>query len=491
MRKSVYIPAICALVLALASARVVGAEPRWYILEMQGDRAGWMVERERADGGRIITESETRLELRRDQTVLILEFFTRFIETESGEPIEFLARSNFGGSASEERAVFKPDEVVLTQTQNGVSQSRTLPSPEGRWLPPAAASRYTEQRIRAGADRVVVRTLDPLAGLEPVTTTRSGFEPTMIEVMGRTVPALKCVTTSSLQPGVESEEYIDEQGRLLRSDVDVGVWRITVLAADEQLAHSPLDPPELMRSVFITPDRAIERPARVKRASYIVAAASGELPDLPTTGSQRVERLDERRIRVRRDLVSPPTAAGSIDAESLISPSLMIGSDDPRIVELTRTALGAAPDDVMQRTERLRRFVHRHIRTKDLSVGFASASEVARTREGDCTEHAVLLAAMLRADGVPARVVSGLIYADSFAGSGDIFGYHMWTQAAVELEGELRWIDLDATLPDALPVTATHIALGVSELSDGGRLNALVELAPLMGRLSIEVEEVE
>lgn len=491
MQRSKPKPALCALVLALAASLVLGGDVRWYILEMQGDRAGWMVERERAENGRIVSESETRLKLRRDQTVLTLEFFTRFIETEDGEPIEFLSRSNLGGAPSEERAVFTPDEVVLTQTQNGVSQSKSMPSPEGRWLPPAAAARYTGQRLRAGADRVVVRTLDPLAGLDPVTTTRTGFEPATIEVMGRSVPALKCITTSSLQPGVESEEYIDEHGRLLRSDVDMGVWRITVLAADEQLARSPLDPPELMRSVFITPDRAIERPARAKRAAYIVAATSGDLPDLPETGSQRVERLDERRLRVRRDLHAVPLPAGPIDTERLTAPSVMIGADDPRVIELTTTALGAAPDDPSQRAERLRRFVHRYIRTKDLSVGFASASEVARTREGDCTEHAVLLAAMLRADSIPARVVSGLIYADNFAGAGEIFGYHMWTQAALEIEGELRWVDLDATLPDALPVTATHIALGVSELSDGARLNALVELAPLMGRLSIAVEGVE
>ncbi|MBZ0171892.1 MAG: transglutaminase-like domain-containing protein, partial [Phycisphaerales bacterium] len=169
----------------------------------------------------------------------------------------------------------------------------------------------------------------------------------------------------------------------------------------------------------------------------------------------------------------------------------MLTCDDPRVAELARDALTAAPEDAAKRAELLRRFVHRHIRTKDLSVGFASAAEVARTREGDCTEHGVLLAALLRADGIPSRVVSGLIYADQFAGSDDIFGYHMWTQAYLEIDGEPRWVDLDATLPDSLPMTATHIALAVTGLPDENRINALVELAPLMGRLAIKVENVE
>ena len=39
---------------------------------------------------------------------------------------------------------------------------------------------------------------------------------------------------------------------------------------------------------------------------------------------------------------------------------------------------------------------------------------------------------MLRADGIPARVASGLVYADGFLGSRDIFGWHMWTQALID-----------------------------------------------------------
>jgi len=125
-------------------------------------------------------------------------------------------------------------------------------------------------------------------------------------------------------------------------------------------------------------------------------------------------------------------------------------------------------------------------------VGFATASEVARTREGDCTEHAVLLAAMLRADGIPARVASGLVFVDSFAGRENIFGYHMWTQALVEDEsGQPRWLDLDATLPPRTPFDASHITLSTSTLEEGGSSNALIALVPLLGRLEIEIVSAE
>lgn len=478
------------LALLLLCSRVNGADERWYVMLMDEHRAGWMVERERVEDGRVISESETRMTLRRDETELTLSIETRFVETERGEPIEMWAKTVYGGTPSEELTVFG-DEITWTQTQNGVSQTKTMPTPEGRWLAPASASRYVAERLKAGAERIVVRVVEPVTGVEPVTTTRSGFEQTTIEVMGRSVDALRCTTVSSVYPDVESVEYVDGKGRLLRSEVSIGTWEMTILAADEQLAMSPLDPPELMRSVFVKPDREIERPYRASRSSFIVSASEGVLPDLPASGSQWVERLDGARVRVRRDLAEPPPVAETLEPGEMTGSTAMLTCDDPRVTELARDALTAAPEDTAKRAELLRRFVHRHIRTKDLSVGFASAAEVARTREGDCTEHGVLLAALLRADGIPSRVVSGLIYADRFAGSDDIFGYHMWTQAYLEINGKPRWVDLDATLPDTLPLTATHIALAVTGLPDENRINALVELAPLMGRLAIKVESVE
>ena len=64
--------------------------------------------------------------------------------------------------------------------------------------------------------------------------------------------------------------------------------------------------------------------------------------------------------------------------------------------------------------------------------------EVARSLEGDCTEHAVLLAALCRARKIPARVAFGLVYYPPQKG----FAYHMWNEVWIAD----RWIPLDATL---------------------------------------------
>ncbi|MEM8757769.1 MAG: transglutaminase-like domain-containing protein, partial [Planctomycetota bacterium] len=183
------------------------------------------------------------------------------------------------------------------------------------------------------------------------------------------------------------------------------------------------------------------------------------------------------------------TASPSSSVE--ISSAIWVASVE-RIAELLGKA-GLQPTmDPRTRARLLRRFVYRYVNAKSLGVGFGSASEVARTRAGDCTEHAVLLAALLRADGIPSRVVSGLIYAERFEGRDDILGYHMWTQAWLTSDdGEPGWFDFDATLGGDRPTDATHIALDISTLDDGEAVNSMLRLTPMIGRLNVSVESFE
>ena len=133
---------------------------------------------------------------------------------------------------------------------------------------------------------------------------------------------------------------------------------------------------------------------------------------------------------------------------------------------------------------------HRRLRP----VGDGSASEAARTREGDCTECAVLLAALLRANGIPSRCVNGLVYSeDDFAGQKDVFVYHMWTQAWIALDNDDKpgedgqqagyWLDLDSAM---WRYSAGHIALGVSAMGDGDQQDQ-IDLVPMQHDLQIKV----
>jgi transglutaminase-like putative cysteine protease len=181
----------------------------------------------------------------------------------------------------------------------------------------------------------------------------------------------------------------------------------------------------------------------------------------------------------------PATRAADEDLRPYLAPNAIINSDDPVVREMANAARADAQSPY-EIADRLRRYVTDAIEDKNLNVGFATASEVARNKEGDCSEHAVLLAALGRACGLPARVVTGLVYVPIFGGSDDIFGFHMWTQFRI---GD-AWVDFDAAQHES-DCNPTHIAFSVSSLEGAGIGQIAIDLINLIGNLEIDIVRID
>jgi len=156
---------------------------------------------------------------------------------------------------------------------------------------------------------------------------------------------------------------------------------------------------------------------------------------------------------------------------------------DPRVVEHARRA-AAGQTNPAKVAVQMEKYVNRKLVKKNFSTALASAAEVAKNLEGDCTEHAVLLAAMLRARKIPSRIAVGLVYMEHLAS----FGGHMWTEAW--LDG--KWIPLDATLGRG-GIGAAHIKLSESSFADDAPspVTAFLPLMKILGKLQIEVVKAE
>ncbi|MEI6538559.1 MAG: transglutaminase-like domain-containing protein, partial [Planctomycetota bacterium] len=128
----------------------------------------------------------------------------------------------------------------------------------------------------------------------------------------------------------------------------------------------------------------------------------------------------------------------------------------------------------------LERHVKDSMRLADFSQALASAAEVARSRRGDCTEYAVLLAAVMRSEGVPSRVAVGFAYVPNPAS----FAPHMWTEAWINGQ----WIPFDATLGGEVN-PLTRLKVTDSALSDNVTNGTLlfIPLLNLLGRATLEI----
>ncbi len=488
---------IALLLLAALIASASGESPaqpddfeRWYVASLMNQPAGWMVSRVKRTDARIITTQNLHIAIRRGAATVTVEMNTEFVETPDGQPIKATVVQKMANNATTREIRFTDDGMELINEQFGRKTRRTLPAVAEPWLPPDAARRALAEAIDRKRDTIEVTTLDPSSSMEPIRVKMRIVGPRQIEVYGKTVPAVEVESQVTLAGGMQltATEFVDDRGHALRSDVSAGFFTLQLEAADEALAKAQVRPPELLAQTLVQPNQPITQPRSVEHGVYVLRLKQGELPDLPTGPTQQVmPSSDQQSARVT--VTTAPQSTEPQEAEPAEPPlkhTATADGRDPQVKALTAQALQGVGSDPAVRAEGLRRFVRRHIQAKNLSVGMATASEVARTRTGDCTEHAVLLAAMLRSAGIPARAASGLMYVDQFIGQRGVFGYHMWTQAW--LDG--RWVDLDAML-DEVPFDATHITLSVSDLDETGMTNDLVQLVPIIGNLQISILKVE
>ncbi len=488
---------------------------RWYAVMLEDQHVGWLHASERRSDQpphappSITTQIQLKISVRRGPAVVRIASDNRFVETGDGRPISARYRQTLGLMAVTHNIRFRPDQIEWTTRQQDQKQKRTLPYPripdadpssdDPGWLAPGQIQRYVQEQIEAGATEIQYWTLDPSLGPEPFAVRMDVRGKEDLTVYGKVVPALVCDVTVSNLPGVTTREYLDHDGRSVKSILSlIPGMTLSIIEADRQLATAHINPPELLASTLIELDRPIPEPRKLRYAQYALTLLTPQTDDsqqsmplnLPDEGCQQVEWPSKHKAIVTVDLNRPTTGQAPPPDDSYLDASAMLDADDPQVHKLVNQALPSdrTSQTPVQRTEALRQFVHQYIDEKDLSVGLATASEVARTGQGDCTEHAVLLAAMLRAANIPSRTVSGVIYVERFLGRDGVFGYHMWTQAWLtdERTGQGRWVDLDATLPDA-PFDAAHIALSTSDMSDRALINDLVAMVPVIGRLKIKV----
>jgi len=480
----------------------------WYVLSVNDERAGWSRRAQRTlEGGSIENVTELFMRVERMGMELVLHTIDETVETAGGEYVRTRYTQRQNEMTTRETFEFDHEagevSVRVDRGEAGGVVERRLSMPEGEWLTPLEAQRLLAARLRAGAERVEYATLLTRGGT--VRVVEASFDrtgSTTVSLGEDEVDATLGEMETGELPGTRVTVALDGDGAPVMSDGTIGALRIAERLAEASEALSAFAAPEFMVSSFVRPTgAAIERPREVERALYRLRSRAGELPELPETGVQRVMTEGEGAAVVYVDGSGETAAAAETTAEeraSLTAASLIADSEDEFIRRLTEGALRSLDDGASEaeRAEALRLFVYGYVSQKDLDTGFASATEVARRRSGDCTEHAVLLAAMLRAAGIASRAANGLIYADTLGGvdaDGErlgAFGYHMWTQGLVRgADGIRRWVDLDASWPESMD--GTRIATSVSPLRNDDDDAALVSIARLVGNLDIEVLGVD
>ena len=250
----------------------------------------------------------------------------------------------------------------------------------------------------------------------------------------------KVVITQAAVPGIKTNAYIDKNGDALKTETLVVGTSMVTYRVDQKEALKAVSGKEIDLAVkTLVKVRDIASAHRAKAITYKVAVPGVDLEELlPNGGTQQVKKLNNDTVELTVTSFGIPQAAKSGSAEpEFLKATRFLQCEDDAILKHVKAAAGDETD-AAKIALAMEKYVYKTLSKKNFSTALASAGEVARNLEGDCTEHAVLLAAMLRAKEIPSRIVVGMVYVRSLSA----FGGHMWCEAKL---GD-QWIPLDATL---------------------------------------------
>ena len=296
------------------------------------------------------------------------------------------------------------------------------------------------------------------------------------------------ITTLDNKPMPEMNQtfWVDSAGQVLKTyNANFGgttTYRTTKEAATRAVARG--DQLDLINNMVVAVPRKITNPENSRDILYKVSLADADpAAFFPNDRRQALKPAAEPRTVTLTVRTAGPTEGQPGEAtvgDEYLRPNPLVTSADPQVVRHARRAVGAEADP-WAKAQAITKWVAKNITEKNFETSFAPADEVARNLQGDCTEHAVLTAAMCRAEGVPARVVVGLVYANQLNG----FGYHMWNEVYVNR----RWVAVDAAF-DQTQVDAVHLKLSETSLDGISPFDTFTSVARVATKLKIEPVEV-
>jgi transglutaminase-like putative cysteine protease len=455
-------------------ARADTGTVRWYDFQFRGQKVGFTKVWEEAvtvDGEPAVeVHQDSRTELARMDHEIVIDSTIVATARPDGTPLKFVHRRTEGAQVRRISGRRDGDEMVITQH---------------------VGARTSEERVKLERGMLLASTIVPLfypdlkegsARSGKVISENEGdvqpFSYRVVEVRGE--GARKRFVVEESQGGIESRSVVRPDGVVERTDVPaMGAAFVLTKAEDALRLDAAVD---IFDEALFSASAPIPDRGELKRLELLLSTESGDEPSVPTDRRQQV-RSTKAGLRLTLTRLDPPASSARIPVREsskapYLGPTPFESLDDPQLVAASAKAVGDA-SHVWPATQRLARFVHDHIRSKTLSQAFTSASEALETREGDCTEHAVLFSALAKIAGIPTRLVTGLVY---IGGPKHQFGYHEW----VEVWTGEHWHPVDPTFGQTT-ADATHIQFTTGQSDPAGLRKAGIVAGSLIGNLDIEV----
>ncbi len=484
---------MCMLFVGTASADSLKGQvvhDLWDTAYLQGSKAGYVhtaVREFERDGVKLYhTTVQLKLKVKRFRQVIQLRMDNGTIETATGHVVGTFMRQYLGEKKRLElRGTLNGNQLDLTL--DGTKKLKPAPW-DKKVVGLYAQERLLKKKKIKPGDEFSFRSFEPSINLVVTTFVKvKGFEE--VELFGGKAKR-KLLRVEMKPQKIEKIQlptltsWLDKDYNRLRSEVEIpGLGTMLLYRSPKSVALAPgsiADLTDIGVGQYIRLSRRIVNPYQTTSAVYRISIKGDDDPasTFARDTRQTVKNVKSGSFELH---VNTETKAKPMDkpGQEFLESSYFINSKDKRVQQLAKVAVGTETDP-WRKALRIERWVYRNMRARSHEA-LATADHVARTLHGDCSEFAMLAAAMCRAVDVPSRTAIGLIYANTRE-AGPVFAFHMWTEVFVDG----RWVPIDATRGLGR-VGATHLKITDQSWHETRTLTPLFPVVRVLGRVKIDV----
>ncbi|MCC6509652.1 MAG: hypothetical protein IT423_11125 [Pirellulaceae bacterium] len=459
---------------------------------------------EDVDGKRLKLTTETKLPMLQSGQAIRQSVSVETIEQPNGQLDSYYETMTSGQFKQETQGAVTNGQLKL-QTSGSSNSSKQVAWPEAAWGPLGMHQLLRRQPMEPGQERVANVFLAQTHQLARVTLVAGPSEETTSPT-GLLTDMVRIDAVMQLEKqGIRVRLWADAQGVVHKTIWPEGLnyssFRISAADAQRMLDQDEVEFWSGASVKVTTPAVDLSEAARVR---YEIQSETRD-PHLLFSGQTNQSVLSHSayaaRVLVYRSSAEAPPAlpdpaltepaqpvalqpAPEIECQF---PSAWINSDDKRVIKLAEQLAGDTQNKA-EITLKLTEGVSKLLKPRDFSSSIDTAQIVVQRLEGDSTEFAVLLAALLRSRDIPSRIASGVLLSEpavdpttGTVNSRLTMAYHMWTEAWL---GD-RWLAVDATL--GTPAGCRHLKFLETPLSDSNPYSAVVPVVREMSKLTVSV----
>jgi len=440
-----------AIWLMLAASTLCHAGENWLGLYLDGKKIGYASSVDIPDkiNGKTCVRTDTRTYISANlmgSTMTMDMSSSSYVV--SGKPLRMVFKLVSSGRTMQLDASFSTSQIDVLVKNGGSTSKKTIPVPKDGLVVDDPI--FNLDTVRKGSQSVVY-VLDPLtASLVKNTVTNKGTE--SVTVAGKKQKATRIDIT---EIRANTKVYLDAKNQIIVAFGPMGIEMRPMSKSKAMAKSSDSNAPDLADVSAIRPDKLIANPAQISELTLRITGK--DLSNVPSGDHQTVKKDGDAwivTIHPAETKQGVPIAKAAAEKTEWTRPSLNMPSDSALFKEKAKEIVGDSKT-VDEAAGKIHRFVH-ELMVTNAGIGvIRDATEILKTKEGVCRDHAILTCTLFRAAGIPARLASGLVYQDGF------FYYHAW----IEAWNDGKWIGVDSTRP-LRGVTAAHVKLAEGNVDD-------------------------